>query len=126
MSRIVRAVIYFYSKKFKAMISKDSRFNSIVDKTTFLVIVTTISMRSYYPSFDDWRVTEFSGFGFDIAFFAALCALTSSFALANSQTLSQLNRLPTKNLRILKLSAVFIFFGFYFNKLNHYYLRNNQ
>ena len=107
-------LILFYSKKFKAMISKDSRFNSIVDKTTFLVIVTTISMRSYYPSFDDWTVTEFSGFGFDIAFFAAICALTSSFALANAQTLRQLIPLQTKNLRFLKLSAVFIFFGFYF------------
>jgi len=107
-------LILFYSKKFKAMISKDSRFNSIVDKTTFLVIVTTISMRSYYPSFDDWTVTEFSGFGFDIAFFAAICALTSSFALANAQTLRQLIPLQTQTLRFLKLSAVFIFVCFYF------------
>ena len=107
-------LILFYSKKFKAMISKDSRFNSIVDKTTFLVIVTTISMRSYYPSFDDWTVTEFSGFGFDIAFFAAICAITSSFALANAQTLSQLIPLQTQSLRFLKLSAVFVFVCFYF------------
>ena len=106
-------LILFYSKKFKAFISKDSRFNSVIDKTTFLVILISIAMRSFYPSFDDWSTTEFSGFGFDIAFFVALCALTSSFVLANSQTISHLIPLQTRNLKFLKLSAVLIFVGIY-------------
>jgi hypothetical protein len=106
-------LVLLHSRKIKAQISKESGLNSVADKIAFVVIVTAISMRSYYPSFEDWSVTEFSGFGHDVAFVAVFCAFLAQFFLVNFKTPNQ--AIPTlfQKLKILNTFSIFIFCGFY-------------
>ena len=72
-SIVILAVLTFaviVSMKFtyiKKMIIKQNFLTSSVDKFAFVIIIAAIASRDYYPSFDDWSLNEFSGFGFDIA-----------------------------------------------------------
>ena len=106
-------LVLLHSRKIKAQISKESGLNSVADKTAFVVIVAAISMRTYYPSFDDWSLIEFSGFGFDVAFVSVFCAFLAQFFLVIFKTPDQPTPTLFQRLKLINTFSILIFCGFY-------------
>jgi hypothetical protein len=73
----------------KEKIIKQNFLTSSVDKFAFVVVIAAIASRDYYPSFADWSLNEFSGFGFDVAIVTSILSLLSVYYLTDKVTLDK-------------------------------------
>lgn len=78
----ILALMFVISMKFKYIqqkILEQNLLTSAIDKIAFVVIISGIAARDYYPSFKDQTLNEFSGLGFDVATIAALLAFVAVY-----------------------------------------------
>ena len=73
----------------KDKIMKQNFLTSSVDKFAFVMVIGAIASRDYYPSFADWSLNEFSGFGFDVAIIASILSLLSVYYLTDKVTIDK-------------------------------------
>ena len=118
-SIVILAVLTFavsVSMKFtyiKKMIIKQNFLTSSVDKFAFVTIIAAIASRDYYPSFADWSLNEFSGFGFDVAIVVIFLTIVTVYWSRNTsdEDLSEINQESSLIFRFL--IALFVFVLFY-------------
>ena len=73
----------------KDKIIEQNFLTSSVDKFAFVTVIAAIASRDYYPSFADWSLNEFSGFGFDVAFVTSIFSLLSVYYLTDKVTIDK-------------------------------------
>ena len=118
-SIVILAVLTFaviVSMKFtyiKKMIIKQNFLTSSVDKFAFVIIIAAIASRDYYPSFDDWSLNEFSGFGFDIAIVVIFLTIVTVYWSRNTSDEDLRQTIEESNLIFRFSFALFVFVLFY-------------
>lgn len=110
------AIVSIKFRNIKDKITRQNFLTSSVDKFAFVIVIAAIAARDYYPSFNDWSVNEFSGFGFDIAIVTSILSLLSVYYLTDKDTIDKFRSTQGKwKFKTVSQFSVFVvLLAFYF------------
>ena len=114
---VIVFLILIFRGRWEKYIQRDTTINKSIDLIAISLVFAAISSKDYYRSFDDWKVNEFSGFGYDIAFVMAILSVIALSTFFVFEVSSLLKNVYSKNRKKLTFFLIAIFFVFYFPAL---------
>lgn len=94
-----------------------NKINKLIDTIATLIVFTSIASKDYYRSFDDWKINEFSGFGFDVAFVVFILTVFVYSTFRANELPILFRNFGLRNWMKIKYFLLAIFFVFYFPAL---------